>query len=271
MTENNTKLDSRLENFFFSWQPLASEPEALQAHFLRERTRDILRAFSKLGSTGHQERQRAYECICNPFDDIKQAEKLADSQWSCGQIGLALLRFLGLDEPLLDEKNLHLVGGPLAQLVRIGQKHNAWLDGKNKGLLPPSSEMIIIIGSGGNDSHALCTVDVRQRTAGGWFVQSVDGGQAEFDNSTKENGRCVKERLRVLTPEKIWLDADGQASPEHPKGGGRPTYGAIDLFKFNIALYRRNMTLPLLYLFFCQFVKLCRKPQHQIASASLFT
>lgn len=200
--------------------PICDSPSELQPFEIVECLTALGEWACSLGSTGAPERQRAYEKLCYPNDPpgpIVQAT--ADKQYSCGLVQLGLLYLTGYRGP----EALHTIathlrgGGALAALERLARSEGVW----NRAPTPiPAPGEIWIIGSGGNDSHALLVLSVNDQGEGAYLVDSCDGGQPE------PGGMGCRRRRRQFRGGQ-WRAVDGNNQPI-PGNGVRGTYGYFD-------------------------------------------
>lgn len=199
--------------------PIADSPEALQSYEITEGLLSLAEWACTLGSTGPAERQRAYERLCYPNDPPgPMVEATADKQYSCGLVQLGLLYLTGYRGPeVLHTIVSHLRGGgALAALERLARSEGVW----NSTPMPPEVGEIWIIGSGGNDSHALLVLSVNDQGEGTYLVDSCDGGQPE------PGGMGCRRRRRQFRGGQ-WRAVDGNHQPI-PGNGSRGTYGYFD-------------------------------------------
>lgn len=86
-------------------------------------------AVTSLGSTGPEERQRAYESWLFPLrDDDKWKRSMADAMYSCALNALACLRSSGVEAPEFFEPYHSHVGAAPSWLASIAQRVGAYVD-----------------------------------------------------------------------------------------------------------------------------------------------
>lgn len=228
-------IDSRLADYLCESSAIADSPDELCTTEITEGLLALGEWASTLGSTGAPERQRAYEALCYPNDPPgPQVQATADKQYSCGLVQLGLLRLIGYRGPELEHTIAsHLRGGgALAALERLGRAANAWASKPN---FSPEPGEIWVIGSGGNDSHALLVLAIEQ-SGSGLIVTSCDGGQPEA------GGMGCKKRTRLFQGGR-WQAVDGNHQPI-PGNGVRGSYGTIMTHELPWLLFTGPRHLP---------------------------
>jgi hypothetical protein len=162
-------------------------------------------AVTSLGSTGPEERQRAYETWLFPLkDDALFERSMADAMYSCALNALACLRSSGVEAPEFFEPYHTHIGAAPAWLMSIARRCGAYVDLSTAKAVASAPEIrwgSVLCVEGPYHAIVVCERDddaLRPPDAFAVFTTS-EGGMPEVSASGEHGMRIHSRRMALRT------------------------------------------------------------------------